>query len=54
LKTPDGSVTLQTLTVPVSGGAWSLDLPPGATPAFPDGHFSSRRRLDAPAIRRPK
>ncbi len=39
LKTPDGSTTLQTLTTTVSGGAWHIDLPPGATPAFPDGNY---------------
>src|SRR6202034_2725088 len=39
LKTPNGSTTLDTMTVAVSGGAWSLDLPAGATPAFPDGHY---------------
>jgi Bacterial Ig-like domain/Passenger-associated-transport-repeat len=39
LKTADGSTTLQTLTTTVSGGAWHLDLPPGATPAFPDGNY---------------
>ena len=39
LKTADGSTTLDTMTAVVSGGAWSIDLPPGATPAFPDGHY---------------
>jgi CSLREA domain-containing protein len=39
LKTADGATTLQTMTTTVSGGAWHLDLPPGATPAFPDGPY---------------
>ena len=39
LKTADGSLTLQTLTTTVSGGLWHIDLPPGATPAFPDGQY---------------
>src|SRR5262249_18408112 len=39
LKTADGATTLQTMTATVSGGAWHIDLPPGATPAFPDGPY---------------
>ena len=39
LKTANGSTTLVTMTTTVSGGAWHIDLPPGATPAFPDGQY---------------
>ena len=28
--------------VPVLDGAWSLELPPGTTPAFPDGQYVVR------------
>jgi len=52
---PDGSTTLDTMTTTVSAACGTSTCRPGATPAFPDGHYLITADVSTrPAIRRRK